>query len=105
MGDTPFPGWSSCTYLEYDDDNYVSTDYFTVDYVSTYPSLGTGNYVDLTSPVEYCSMSDNVNYNSYFIIPLTEIWPINSCQPFGDGSPYSYVISTTSCGKEGESPC
>jgi len=103
MGDA-FPGWSTCSLIEFDDDDDDDDDSpatisFTVDYVSTYPSLGSGNYVYLTSPAEYCSSTENKNYNTYYITPLNNVGFDWGCQMFF-GSYYMY--SNSSCGTNGQ---
>jgi hypothetical protein len=70
--------------------------YFTMDYLSTYPDLGSmpGMYVSRTYPEDMCS-SDNMNYVEYNQMPLEMMGiPLEECIPSGPGVYLMYTATT-----------
>jgi hypothetical protein len=96
-----FTGWGDCV---------VGPEnmYFTYEYLSTYPDLGTspGMYVETTYPEDMCS-TDNTNYVEFVQFPLEAFGiPFDQCLTIdGDDDYYdsfSYMYSASSCASTGQ---
>jgi hypothetical protein len=53
--------------------------YYRLDYLSTYPSTPSNYYISRTYPEDLCT-TDNMNYLTYFEMPLSDFWfPLDEC--------------------------